>query len=614
MNPRDPQGPMPASMSLPRPPSHTRLRLLLAGALVLALSACATMPLSLPGGTTPQATADSAQAEQWFRDGDFERAADEFGRLADARRGEEAAHYRLRAAESLREAGKLDAAARVLGDLSRRRLRGDEPARLDLLDAEIALKHGDAAQALSLLAYADDMPPALRPRALELRARGELAGGDAFASARTRARLDRDLAGPDRQQNGKQILDALAPLDAQTLRDRAAALAPGDPLRPWIEQAMRGRGEALARNLAQPSLPVGTLRPGGNDGALEPEGYQALRQVALLLPLGAQLASVSQSIRDGFLTAWFADDPGRRPTLRIYDSGKTPADAVAAYEQAVADGADHVVGPLQRESVGELFHQPLTAHVLALNHPDTGEVPPAGSAEFGLLPDAEGARVAEHMLARGLHRAAVIVADADWAERAARAFRAQFEAGGGAIAGETRLRDKDVNFATAITQATAALGAGSDTGVFISMRPQQARLLLPQLKVAGVGAPVFATSHVYAGDANAALDRDLDGVEFCDAPWLLGTVVGRPDRNRIASQLASANGVGARLFAFGMDAYALLPYLDWLLAHPDAYVDGATGQLAADSYGRIHRVVGWARFANGIAQPVDGALSTAPVP
>jgi outer membrane PBP1 activator LpoA protein len=52
--------------------------------------------------------------------------------------------------------------------------------------------------------------------------------------------------------------------------------------------------------------------------------------------------------------------------------------------------------------------------------------------------------------------------------------------------------------------------------------------------------------------------------------------------------------------------------MDWLLAHPDAYLGGATGELTADSYGRIHRVVGWARFANGIAQPVEGALSAAP--
>ena len=67
----------------------------------------------------------------------------------------------------------------------------------------------------------------------------------------------------------------------------------------------------------------------------------------------------------------------------------------------------------------------------------------------------------------------------------------------------------------------------------------------------------------------------------------------------------------ARLFAFGMDAYALLPYLDWLLANRDAYLDGASGQLAIDGFGRIHRVLTWARYSGGVARPVYGALSPA---
>jgi outer membrane PBP1 activator LpoA protein len=576
------------------------------------LAACATFPES-PEVAAPQQQAETAQAERLYAQGDLDGAAAAFLQLAQTHRGDEAAHDRLRAAEALRDRGDLDGAARALDDVKRRRLHGDEALRLDLLDAEIALKHGDFAQAQALLTIPDsNLSTNLRVRALELRARADLAGGDAFASAHSRAALDRDLSGADRDQNRKQLTDALATIDANTLKTRIAALPAGDPLLPWVEQALRGKGQPLARELPRPNHPVGTVQPGAN-GALEAEGYTSLKRVALLLPLNAQFAAVSQSIRDGFLTAYFADAAERRPEVRIYDSGKTPADAIAAYNAAVADGADHVIGPLQRESVGELFHQALSARVLALNHPDTGEVPPAGSAEFGLLPDAEGAQVAEHMRERGITRAAIIAADADWAERAAKAFRAQFEAGGGSVTGESRLRDKDVNFATAITQATASLGNDADAGVFISVRPQQARLLMPQLKIANVAAPVFATSHVFAGDGNASLDRDLDGLEFCDAPWLFGSVPGRPDRSQTSSQIASANGAGARLFAFGMDAYALLPYLDWLLAHPDAYLGGATGDLTADQFGRVHRVVAWARFRNGVALPADGALNAAPM-
>lgn len=576
--------------------------------LCLLLGACATMSDSVIEPST-----DADHAEQLYAQGNFDQSAAAFLDLAQTHGGDDADHYRLRAAEALRERGDLDGAANALEGVKSRRLHGDEPLRLDLVEAEIALKNGDSPKALALLAIGPDQLPAnLRPRLLELRARGELASGDAFASARTRALLERYTSGVDREQNRTQILDALATLDNASLKSRIDALPPTDALRPWVEQALRGKGQPLARAMPKPNHPVGTLQTGA-DGSMEAQGYKTLKHVALLLPLSGQLSSVSQSIRDGFLTAYFADKAERRPDVRVYDSGKVPADALAAYNVAVADGADHVVGPLQREAVGQLFHQSLSARVLALNHPDTGEVPPPGSAEFGLLPDSEGAQVAEHMRERGITRAAIIATDAEWAERAARAFRAQFEAAGGSIIGEARVGEKDINYAAAITQATASLGSGADAGVFITMRPQQARLLLPQLRVAQIAAPVFATSHVYAGDTNASLDRDLDGVEFCDAPWLFGPVPGRPDRSQVARDIASTNGVGARLFAFGMDAYALLPYMDWLLTHPDAYLNGATGELTADSFGRIHRLVGWARFQNGVAIPIDGALSAAPM-
>ncbi len=590
-----------------------RMRILLRGAglltLVLALAACATVTR-----LTPEQTAAADRAEQLYRVGEFERAANEFMALARDRGAASGAHYRLRAAEAYRESGDLDRAARALGSIKHRHLEPSDQMRLDLLDAEIALAAGDAARARTLLAFPENrLPENLRLRALELRARSDVLAGDRFAAARARAQLDRLLSGTDRAQNREELLRTLAALEPGVLRARYETLRPDDALVPWIEEALRDRGEALPRALARADRPVGTLLP-GDDGSLAREGYRRLEQIALLLPLSGGLANVSQPIRDGFLAAHFAAPAEQRPAIRLYDSGVTPEDALAAYRRAIDEGADHVVGPLQREAVGLLFHQPLPVPTLALNHPDTGEVPPPGNAEYGLLPDAEGAQAAEHMLQRGILQAAVIIAEADWAERAARAFRAQFEAGGGRIAGEARLADDTVDYQVSITHATAGLGSGPDAGVFISMRPRQARLLLPQMKIARIAAPVFATSHTYSGDSNPGLNRDLDGVEFCDAPWLLGDMPGTVSHEQMTRDFPGLGGIGARLFAFGMDAYALLPYLDWLLGHPDAYLDGATGQLTADPFGRIHRLMSWARFVNGVAQPVQGALSASPVP
>ncbi len=576
--------------------------------LVLVVTACSTVQYV----TTEQSVA-AQHAEQLYRQGAFERAADEFLTLAHDG-GSSAAHYQLRAAEALRENGDLDGAARALGSIKHRHLDATDQIHLDILDAETALAAGDAARANNLLTFPDDqLSPALRLRAMELRARANVMAGDPIAAARIRARMDRLLMGVDRAQNRQQLLETLAGMGPDALRAKVLTLRPDDALMPWIEDALSHRGSILPRSVTGGERPVGTLLP-GEDGVLAHEGYRAVQQVALLLPLSGNLTSVSKPIRDGFMTAYFADHNEQRPTIRLYDSGATPNDAMNAYRKAVADGADHVVGPLQREAVGVLFHQSLPVTTLALNHSDTGEVPPPGSAEYGLLPDTEGAQAADHVLARGITHVAIIRANADWADRAAHAFREQFEAGGGVIAGESQLADDAVDYHMAITQATAGLGESADSGVFISMRPRQARLLLPQMKIARVDVPVFATSHIYTGETSPGLNRDLDDVEFCDAPWLFGDIPGLPSRNAIERDFPGFGGIGARLFAFGMDAYSLLPYLDWLLSHPDAYLDGATGQLTADNFGRIHRLMSWARFVNGIAQPVQGALSASPVP
>jgi outer membrane PBP1 activator LpoA protein len=605
-----------ASMNAPR-----LLRLLTCCLFCALASGC----VDFGGVREEQAGSAVVEAEQAYKQGDFDRAAQAFVQLADAHASDRA-HYRLRAAEAYHENGEIEAVAQTLEGIKPRRLGAEELVRYNLLEAELALNRHDPAQAARYLDFAEaTLAMPLRLRALELRARAQAQGGNALASARTRAELDRWLGGADRQQNEAQIVATLQPLGADTLKQHAASLTPGDPLRPWLDLALRRNGQALPLIVMRPNQAVGALQQG------EREGFRAAHRVGLLLPDNGPLRAVAQPVRDGFFAARFADASPQRAEIIVFDSGSTAADAVAAYQKAVAAGMDRVVGPLSRDAVSAVFAQGrLPVPLLALNQPERGEAPPPGSAAFGLTPDVEAAQAAEHMRERGISRVVIITATEDWAERSALAFRAQFESSSAQIVGEARVQDNEVNFSTMIRQAlvgvtaTSAAGtaapqtaAANDTGIFISMRPQQARLLLPQLKLASyANVPVFATSHIYAGSYNPGLDRDLDGVEFCDAPWLLDATLGLPKHSEIVRVLDSTRGAGGRLFALGMDAYALLPYMDWLAQRPDSYLPGATGQLAADSLGRIQRLLTWARFDNGTPHPVNGGLqmSVAPSP
>ena len=564
--------------------------------LLLALVGCAS-------SGAQRAPIDDAQARAMAAQGDFRGAAVEYQRLAKANRGARD-RLLLDAADNLREDGDFEGVAELAERIRRARLAPADAARLDLLLAEAALAAGDAERALSLATVPAGAAPAVDLRAGEVRARAFDRLGRPLDGASERIALLGRTEGADRAALEEDILEALAGVDPAALAAALGDLDAADARRPWLERALRLKGMVPSRVIPRPTRQAGTLLPSGG-GPARPEGFSGTPQVALLVPLSGPLANAGATVRDGVLAAYFADTQ-ERPVLRIYDSGDGVESALAAYQQAVADGATRAIGPLSREQVAAVLGAlDPRVPVLALNHPDSGAVPPPGSQQFALAPDDEAALAAEFAYARGLRRVVVLAATEEWSERAALAFRAQFEQLGGALAGESRLPTGVVDYSGAINQAA---GSAPD-GVFLAVRPGQGRLLVPQLRARGMqDLPIIATSHIFEGTPNRALDRDLDGLEFCDAPWLFGLAVGMPSRDALARGLPGADAA-PRLFAFGMDAWRLLPYLDWLARNPDAYLPGASGQLAVDGFGRVRRLMAWLRFVDGVPRAADGALS-----
>ena len=573
------------------------LRLAILLLALLALVGCAT------GGGMSEV--DDGLARQLIAEGDYSGAAGEYQRLAKSNRRARASLLLL-AADAFREEGRFDAVEGIATRIDRERLGPDENFRLDLLLAEAALARGRAQDALTLASGPDSPDPAAQARALEIRARALDALGRPVEAARARIALNALLPPAERAENDRLLLEGLARPEIAALQKAVVALERNDPLRPWLERALRLRGAVPARSMQVPTRQVGTLLPDAGDGAgMRREGYSSTPRVALLLPLSGTLAGAGGAVRDGIMAAYFAD-ASARPQVQVFDTGDTVEGALAAYRNAVGSGSARAIGPLMREQVHAIFaqeQQPMP--VLALNHPEDGSPPPAGSQSFGLLPDEEGAFAAERALERGHDRAGIVAGTEEWSERAALAFRAQFEARGGTVVGEARLAQGTVDFSGPLGQAMS----GSPSALFLAVRPAQGRLVVPQVRArGGAGVALFATSHIYSGASARGQDRDLDGVEFCDAPWLFGAVPGMPARETLAAKLPAA-AASARLFAFGMDAYRLLPYLDWLAENPDAYLPGASGQLALDGFGRVRRLPSWMRFVDGVPRAADGFLS-----
>ncbi len=559
------------------------------------LAACGAMP-SGSGGS-----GNIEQAERAYAAGDFDTAADLFLAAADRSRGERRDYLTLRAAESHRQNADFAAVRQTTRHLRHSGLNEAQQLRLDLLLAEAALAENDFDAALDLLTLPPDrVADRLRPRFHELRARALVGLDDKLGAARERATQLPFLSEQDQSLVSGQLVALLEEVPVNDLYRASAGMGAGDPLKVWADASLSDRGITPPRLLADGRDPMAPRDPPPTDA----DGRALYGKVALLLPLSGPIAPAGQAVRDGFMAAYGAA-PEPRPQVEIIDAGGSGPEAVAAYRRALEQGAELVIGPLARESVTELFRQPLLPiPVLALNHAD-GAAPPPGSVQFGLLPDEEALAAAERLARLGAQRVSIVGLPDDWSRRAAQAFRQRFENLGGTVVSDVRIGRNDYNF----TARAETLRNENVDGLFLALHAQSARLLVPQLKSVGVGGTWLAMSRVYAGAPMAALDRDLDGLEFSDAPWMIGSVSGVPSRDELASSLHNVQGQALRLFAFGMDAWRLSGYMEWLAQRPYSFIPGATGELSIDASRQVRRQLAWARFQGGIPVPVEGALS-----
>lgn len=577
-------------------------RVLLASALTLVLAGCASVgEIAAP---PPQVYA----ADQMLARGHAREAARAYeAQIASADGNSQRSVLTLRAANAWQVAGDANAARRDFAQVDPRRLAGEDALRFRLLRAEFAIADGRAAQAAPDLNYAPAAVPAdLAARWQRARATTLEASGDRFGAAVALSLLAPLESRPQAAASHQQIRKLLHGLDNATLAQGAASLPVGHPLYPDAARALLARGLPLPHPLTGAMAMLHPERPPADE-----DGYRPPLKIGLLLPTTGSVAIAGAAVRDGFMTAWYAQDR-RRPEVKFYDSSETAGGAVDAYRKAVADGCDFVVGPLGREQVTALFGQrDMPVPVLALNR---GAQPaPPGSDSFSLAPEDEGVALADRLAQKHLQRVIVFAAHDDNASRALAAFRDAFARQGGIIAAESAINGNGPDYSAVLKDTLAKAGDQYDA-IVIALRAPAARMLAAQLPVDGYRpVPRLATSLILSGGGNPRLDQELDGIQYPELAWLLHPVNGLPDAATLGSRLPSARGGGARLFAFGADAYRLSGYMEMLSASPQASIDGATGSLHLDGVGNVVRDSAWAVFASGRPRAVqDDALQIEP--
>jgi len=351
-------------------------------------------------------------------------------------------------------------------------------------------------------------------------------------------------------------------------------------------------------------------------------------RIALMLPFSGRLEKVSDAIQNGFMYAYYQDrNLGQEPAveLEIINASTDVSEFNAQYLQAIENGADFIVGPISKDLISFLqSRDKLAVPTLTLNYAEIKKEPSLNLYQFGLRPEDEAEQIADLALAEGRNLAVTLVPDSEWGARLQLAFSERFEALGGRVVGSEIYPSKKNDYSNSIKKLLNLNTSNSRRSiiqqvigepvkfeprrrqdvdmVFIAANSRQARLIKPQLKFHRAQTlPVYATSHISSSSGNSDDDRDLDGIQFVDIPWMLDSS-NNQDFKQIRLYWPDSSKPFSRLYALGIDAYRLIPALRRLMINPGETVLLNTGQLSVDKNGRVKRTLLLATYKKGVTR------------
>jgi uncharacterized protein len=529
---------------------------------------------------------------------------------------------RLQSIESLIQGGKGNAAKQQADLINAAELTPQQQAQFNLLSAQILLSFGEAEQAVSKLAVTETEQLGINDKIkfYQSEAFAYSLTGNLLESAKARIALDAFLTKPDeRKKNQGIILESLGLLPESVVQNQKAETS---SLPEWmsIAKILASRNQNPAKfnaalaswratNLAHPA----TIYLAGVANMPEDNG-ETPKSIAILLPESGPYLDPAKAIKAGFLAAHSRHNGnGGKPALHFYDTekGKT----AELYQQAVQEGAKLVIGPLNKENIQSLAATTLTVPVLALNH--VPSLSKQNLYQFALSPIDDVAEITQKAALDGRKKALLLVPDNEQGKRVSSYIIEDWQRLGGAILQKETYDPTKADFSTAIKNLLGvdesenraknvqqAFPTAQNTphkrkdvdALFLSAYGKEGRAINPQLVQAGE-LPVYALPTIYSGLPDLMGDTALNGITFCDTPWLFnGAYSGELSMISLRDILNQFPISYIRLVAMGIDAYHLAGKLSSLSTTP---YSGATGNLSLASGNRIKRNLVCAKFVMG---------------
>jgi hypothetical protein len=537
------------------------------------------------------------------------------------------------------EYGRADDVQKRLQTFKARTLEQGYRYRVNLLQAQLALADNKAPLALQKLPkFSTDYPPQIQAAILRTRAIAVAKQGYQEESLKLRLQLDEVLRRmlparmSDMEANHQVIWSTLQTMPEDVLR----SLQDDDKtLRGWIALALAVNSAEEVGVTRDMAIATWQRRFGKHPasqtlaktlGSQREFSLSYPKTVGLMLPLSGRYSVAGQAIRDGFMASYYNHDAAARPAIEIYDTGVSNSDVREIYKQALTDKVNLIVGPLQKDEVEALTGASLSIPVLALNYAPDG-INSRQVVQFGLMPEDEARQAAELAIIKDQTRTIVFAPNTDFGNRLSKAFSDRYiELGGDILAiekysAESNDHSHPIQRSMNILQSRNRKSILSSVikqnpkfephrrrdvdAIFLVADPRSARNFRAQLKFHDAGdISIYSPSQVYSGIVNSSADSELDGLIFSDMPWTL-----QGEHNHLFATVKQywpgTLRNYPRLYALGLDAYRIIPYLARLQANPFERFPGLTGSIAVNDNNRVKRELLWATFSKGYPEVLE---------
>ncbi|CAM6795089.1 Outer membrane lipoprotein LpoA, binds and activates PBP1a [Enterobacter intestinihominis] len=320
--------------------------------------------------------------------------------------------------------------------------------------------------------------------------------------------------------------------------------------------------------------------------------------------------------------------------LKIYDTSAQPLDQVLA--QVQQDGASIVVGPLLKNNVEALMKSNTTLNVLALNQPEQVQNR-ANICYFALSPEDEARDAARHIHEQGKQAPLLLIPRSTLGDRVANAFTQEWQTLGGGVVLQQKFGSASelragVNGGAGIalngSPVSASLpqqqsvtiggltipapptdaqisGGGKVDSAYIVATPEEIAFIKPMIAMRNgsqSGATLYASSRSAQGTAGPDFRLEMEGLQYSEIPMLAGS---NPQLMQQALGAVRNDYSLARLYAMGVDAWALANHFTQMRQVPGFELNGNTGDLTADQDCVINRKLSWLKYQQGQIVPAS---------